>query len=199
MENPVVLIFSRSIIILTITMPINIVKDQPTFPTNLSVQDRLLLVFRSVIGLLQVMANFFALQQMPIGFVKIIMSTKPVFTIIFARIFLKEKCDIIDGLSMLLMMVGILTVMEPWKFNLTDNESSYGPSFLIAMILLLVSTILASNIGIILRKLKNVSTLSLSSSREIIYILITFWIIFMWSLSVPPTKREVGEVIIHCL
>ena len=189
--HPVVLIYYRSIIILTLMMPMSIFKDQPPFPTNLSLQDRLLLVFRSVIGLLQVMANFFALHQMPVGVVKMIISTKPVFTIIFARIFLKETCDIMDGISMLLMLGGVVIVLEPWK--MTDSDSGYSSNFQIATILLFVSTIMASNIGIILRKFKDVGFISLSSSREIIYIIITFWMIFTWSLAVPLTTTQVSQ------
>ena len=189
--NPVALIFYRSIIILTLMMPMSIFKDQPPFPTKLSLQDRLLLVFRSVIGFLQVMANFFALHQMPVGIVKMIISTKPVFTIIFARIFLKETCDILDAISMLLMLGGVVIVLEPWK--MTNMDAGYGSNFQIATILLLISTIMASNIGIILRKFKNVGFISLSSSREIIYIILTFWMIFTWSLDMPLTTSQVSQ------
>ena len=152
--NPIVLIFFRSIIILSLTIPMCLVKDQPPFPTNLSLQDRLLLVIRSIIGLLQVMANFYALQQMPLGVVKMIISTKPVFTIIFARIFLKESSDFLDGISVLLLMGGVVTVIQPWDLQSVDPDSGYSENFLLATVLLFLSTGMASNIGIILRKFR---------------------------------------------
>jgi drug/metabolite transporter (DMT)-like permease len=37
------------------------------------------------IPLFQVVASYFALQQMPLGIQKMILSSKPVFTILFAR------------------------------------------------------------------------------------------------------------------
>ena len=152
--NPIVIVFFRSLIILSLIIPFSLVKDQPPFPSSLSLQDRLLLVFRSVIGLLQVMANFYALQEMPLGIVKMIISTKPVFTIVFARIFLSESCDLLDGFSILLMLGGVVTVIHPWDQQMLSTESGYSENFLLASLLLFLSTGMASNIGIILRKFK---------------------------------------------
>jgi len=189
--NPIVLLFFRSIIIFSLLIPMGLVKDQPPFPTGQSLQDRLLLVFRSIIGLLQVMANFYALQQMPIGVVKMIISTKPVFTIIFARVFLKEKSDFLDGISILLLMGGVVTVIQPWDLKSADSDSGYTENFLLAAVLMFLSTGMAANIGIILRKLRGMSVLSLNSSRETIYIILTFLAIFSFGFELfMPTWKE---------
>ena len=82
--HPVTLILFRSIISLSIAMPWGILKDQPPFPSNQTAKDRVLIVARGVIACLQVMASYFALKQMPLGVQKMILSTRPVFTIIFA-------------------------------------------------------------------------------------------------------------------
>merc|ERR1740128_725870 len=50
--NPIVLIFFRSIIIFSLIIPMGLIKEQPPFPTTATFQDHLLLVFRSIIGLL---------------------------------------------------------------------------------------------------------------------------------------------------
>jgi drug/metabolite transporter (DMT)-like permease len=203
--NPIVLLFFRSIIIFSLIIPMGLAKDHPPFPTGQSLQDRLLLVFRSIIGLLQVIANFYALQQMPLGVVKMIISTKPVFTIIFARVFLKEKSDFLDGVSILLLMGGVVTVIQPWDLQSADSDSGYSEQFLLATVLLFLSTGMASNIGIILRKLRLVvsalksiyilisrgmSVLSLNSSRETIYIMMTFFAIFSFGFELfMPTWK----------
>ena len=210
--NPIVLLFFRSIIIFSLVIPMGLVKDHPPFPTGQSLQDRLLLVFRSIIGLLQVIANFYALQQMPLGVVKMIISTKPVFTIIFARVFLKEKSDLLDGISILLLMGGVVTVIQPWDLQSADSDSGYSEHFLLATILLFLSTGMASNIGIILRKLRSLgsalknmhvfisrgmSVLSLNSSRETIYIMMTFFAIFSFGfeLFMPTWKVNLSVYI----
>ena len=158
------------------------------------------------------MANFYALQQMPLGVVKMIISTKPVFTIIFARVFLKEKSDFLDGISILLLMGGVVTVIQPWDLQSADSDSGYSEHFLLATVLLFLSTGMASNIGIILRKLrlvlsvlKNIcifisrgmSVLSLNSSRETIYIMMTFFAIFSFGfeLFMPTWKVNLSVYI----
>jgi len=189
--NPIVLIFYRSIIIFSLVIPMGIVKDNPPFPSSQTFQDRFLLVFRSIIGLLQVMANFYALHQMPLGVVKMIISTKPVFTIIFARIFLKESCDMGDIISVMIMMGGVVTVIQPWDTPSTDLESGYTEHFLLAALLLFLSTGMASNIGIILRKLRGLPVWSLNSSRETIYIIVTFSVIFSYGFELfTPSFQE---------
>jgi len=189
--NPIVLIFFRSIIIFSLLIPMGLIKDQPPFPTSQTLKDRLLLVFRSIIGLMQVMANFYALQQMPLGVVKMIISTKPVFTLLFARVFLNESCDLLDGLSVLLMMCGVVTVLHPWDLQTSEIDSGYSEQFLLAAVLLFVSTGMASNIGIILRKLRGLGVLSLNSSRETIYIIITFIVIFSFGFELfTPSWKE---------
>ena len=57
------------------------------------------------------MAAYFALQQMPLSVQKLIISARPIFTVILARIFLKEPFGKID-VSLLLF----------WKYerNLFD-------------------------------------------------------------------------------
>ena len=72
--HPVSLILFRSLISLTIAMSWGILKDQPPFPSKQKVKDRVLIVIRGVIGCLQVMASYFALQQMPLSVQKIILS-----------------------------------------------------------------------------------------------------------------------------
>ena len=51
---------------------------------------------RCIISGVQVLAAYFALQQMPISVQKIIISARPIFTVILARLFLKEAFGKLD-------------------------------------------------------------------------------------------------------
>ena len=54
------------------------------------------LINRCLISGVHVMAAYFALQQMPLSVQKLIISARPIFTVILARIFLKEPFGKID-------------------------------------------------------------------------------------------------------
>ena len=113
--DPFSLIFYRSLIMLCLVIPWSVIQDKPPFPPNLSVTDRVLQVLRyfnflaKVVEILYVMiwyrcfltlantvGSYFALQQMPISIQKMILSSSPIFTVVFARIFLKEHFGIIE-------------------------------------------------------------------------------------------------------
>ena len=53
-------------------------------------------IIRCILGGFHVLAAYFALQQMPLSVRVMILSLKPVFTIIFERIFLKVPIGFIE-------------------------------------------------------------------------------------------------------
>ena len=155
--HPVTLILYRSIISLSIAMPWGILQDQPPFPSNQTAKDRVLIVARGVIACLQVMASYFALKQMPLGVQKMILSTRPVFTIIFARFFLKESCGLVECVTIVLMLTGLVLVIKPPFLFTQQLESGYTEWFLLSALLLFLSTAIHSNVSIILRHLRKQS------------------------------------------
>ena len=52
--HPITLLLLRSLFTLAIITPVSIARDEPPFPAGYSLQDRALLVFRCVIGCIQV-------------------------------------------------------------------------------------------------------------------------------------------------
>ena len=110
--DPVTLIFFRSTVMLCLEIPWSLLKDQPPFPPGLTLRERVLqvsrlgscwlfegpghLLFRCVLAGLHVLATFFALQQMPLSVQKMILSLKPVFTMLFERIFLKVSIGVVE-------------------------------------------------------------------------------------------------------
>ena len=55
-----------------------------------------ILSLRCILAGFHVLAAYFALQQMPLSVQKMILSLKPVFTIIFERIFLKVPIGVVE-------------------------------------------------------------------------------------------------------
>ena len=176
--HPVPFLLYRSIISLSVTMTIGIFKDQPPFPSDQTLRDRILIVARGVIACVNVLACYYALLQMPLAIQRMILSTRPVFTLIFARIFLKESCGLVYLFSILLMLSGLVLALRP-SFLFGEDlklgpETGYTDDWLTAALLLFLSTAVHSNVNIILRQLRKQHVVSLNSSRDIIYIIITF-------------------------
>ena len=53
-------------------------------------------LFRCILAGFHVLAAYFALQQMPLSVQKMILSLRPVFTIIFERVFLKVPVGVVE-------------------------------------------------------------------------------------------------------
>ena len=63
---------------------------------GLKFQDLKKSFFRGIISCGHGLAAYFAIQQMPLSVEKMIVSARPIFTILFARIFLKEAFGIFE-------------------------------------------------------------------------------------------------------
>ena len=90
---------------------------------------------------------------MPLGDASVIFHAAPVFVFIFARIFLKEPFKIINLSLLLVTLVGVLLIVRPTFLfgSFVENPMHWkGP------ILALISTLLSSNIYVVLRRLKDV-------------------------------------------
>ena len=96
-------------------------------------------------------ASYYAIQEMPLGVSKMILSSKPVFTILFARLFLGERLFCFDSIPILLMLTGFLLTVQPWNPSSRSLEAGYQDDFLDSAAILFAATILASNSTIILR------------------------------------------------
>ena len=96
-------------------------------------------------------ATYYAIQEMPLGVSKMILSSKPVFTILFARLFLKEQLFCFDSIPIILMLTGVLLTVQPWNLSSKSLDAGYQDDFLHSALILFAATILASNSTIILR------------------------------------------------
>ncbi|XP_051883836.1 solute carrier family 35 member G1 isoform X1 [Pristis pectinata] len=74
---------------------------------------RLLLFLRGLLGATAMMLLFYAIQQMHLADATVIMFSNPVFVSIFAWIFLKEKCTLLDPIFISFTLVGVVLIARP--------------------------------------------------------------------------------------
>ena len=99
---------------------------------------------------------------MPLGVSNMILSSKPVFAILFAWIFLRERLFCFDSIPIILMLSGFLLTVQPWNPESKSATAGYQEDFLDSAIILFAATILASNSTIILRSDLMVDSLSIA-------------------------------------
>lgn len=98
---------------------------------------------------------------------------------------------------MLLMSSGLILVIQPsFIFHKELPEESYKEYYLLACIILIITTFLNSSGPILVRKLRKLHVASLSSTREIIFIMILFIIIFSANINItlPSTADKLKLV-----
>lgn len=71
------------------------------------------LLVRSLFGLIGVLANFYAVDRIPIANASVLNKLSPFFTIIFAALFLREKVNKIQIASILIAFAGVLILSRP--------------------------------------------------------------------------------------
>ena len=94
---------------------------------------------------------------MPMADVNMISAGSPIWVVIFARIFLKERLFVFDIINIFITLLGIVFIIKP------PFIFGYDPSFVLdqdyyvaGVVVFLGSVILQSNVYILLRMLKNV-------------------------------------------
>ena len=85
-----------------------------------------------------------------------ISAASPIWTVIFARVFLKEPLKLIDVFNVLITLTGILFIIRPPLIFGTDPLGHVDPSYYLAACVVLAGTLLQSTVYIILRMLKNI-------------------------------------------
>lgn len=193
--HPLSLLLYRSLMILTISLPWSIAINRSPFPPDQTKEDRLCLLFRGMVGCLNMWANFYSLRHLSFGDQKIIVATRPIFVSLSAKLFLKEPCGLVEVLNMVLMLSGIIFVVKP-PFLFPEDEDdpdshSSDPAGGTAAICVLLTTILASNITVIIRKLRKDHVATLTATNQLIIIIESFFFIFLLGFElVTPESWE---------
>ncbi|MFT6870383.1 MAG: drug/metabolite transporter (DMT)-like permease [Paraglaciecola sp.] len=133
------IVFFRSIGTLLFTIPLIIRHKIPFFGNN-----QKWLIIRGVAGVISLTCFFQSLNYLVIGTATSLRYTSPIFAVIFAFIFLKEKIKAVQWLLFLLAFVGVLLI----KGLGTDVNS-------IGLILVFISAISLGLIFVVIRKIEN--------------------------------------------
>lgn len=153
--NPVALAAYRFIGVLLPTIPILIHQQRPCFPKG----KRIMLILRSFTGTTALMLSFYAFRHMPLSDASVIVFSVPVFTSIFARMFLKEPCGWFNALSVIVTLIGVVLITRPPMIfgntiaSLGDNGQAPEIWGAVAAF---SSTLFGANAFVILRALKEV-------------------------------------------
>ncbi|MDO5733062.1 MAG: DMT family transporter [Eubacteriales bacterium] len=85
-------------------------------------RDIVLLCLRSVFGLLGVLANFYALDHMPVANASVFNKTAPFFTLLFSFILLKERVKLYQIFAMIMAFIGVLVISNLGSAELFSVE-----------------------------------------------------------------------------
>lgn len=154
--NPMELASFRFIGVLLPAIPIVVYNRYPVFPEG----KRVILLLRCFMGTTGLMLSFYAFRHMPLADASVIIFSTPVFVAIFARVFLKEQCNLFNIVTILLTLVGVVLITRP-PFVFGDaapsmeTERFSGKTYDIwGPVAAISSTLFGANVYILLRALK---------------------------------------------
>ena len=174
--NPVILTCFRFLIMTLMASPIAVATSAAQVGiSGMSKKNYSLLFLRGIITSINTIVKYYALHILPLADVVMITSTSTVFTVFSARIFLKEKIVPVDLLSVLLIILGMVFLAQP---DFIFGATAYGYTYQhqeapYALLALVVSSVLSSNVLVILRVLKDVHWSDICTALGLIGFLIT--------------------------
>lgn len=135
------------------------------------------------------MLSFYAFRHMPLGDASVIIFSTPVFVAIFARLFLKEQCGLINIITIMLTLIGVVLITRP-SIIFTQPEDEFSNDFLSpsqstsnriwGSVAAVASTLFGANVYILLRALKDIHFAVIMSNFGMFALLYTF--IVCWTI-----------------
>ena len=176
----------RFIGVLLPTIPLIIRRGESPFPKG----KRIMLVLRSVFGCTSLLLQFYAFQHMPLADASVIVFSAPVFVAVFARLFLREPCGAFQACLILLTLMGVLLITRP-PFLFGSLTDTYDDREWKGALAAFCGTIVASNVYVILRVLKDVHFCVSLTTFSVIAICMTSVVTLSTSVPcLPPCGKE---------
>jgi len=122
--------------------------------------------WRATVGVIGMQGWFYCIATLPLNHATALSFTAPVFSTLFAVLFLREKADIWHWLAMVLGFVGVLIILRP-----------AGADFTPTSLVVLFTTSIWAMAGMLVKSLTNTE-----SPLRIVFFMVVF--MTMWSL--PP-------------
>ncbi|XP_057654918.1 solute carrier family 35 member G1 [Diorhabda carinulata] len=153
--HPMALAAYRYLGVLLPAIPIIIYREETVFPKG----KRIMLLLRSLTGTVSLVLSFYAFRHMPLADASVIVFSVPVFTGIFARMFLKEPCGLFNVVSVILTLIGVVLITRP-PLLLGDTVNSLGDNGqkteMWGAVAAFSATLFGANAYVLLRALKGI-------------------------------------------
>lgn len=154
--DPMALAAYRYLGVLLPAIPIVIYREEELFPKG----KRIMLILRSFTGTVSLMLSFYAFRHMPLADASVIVFSVPVFTSIFAKLFLKEPCGLFNVFSIILTLIGVILITRPpTLFGNTVNSlgsENDQKTEVWAAVAAFSATLFGANAYVLLRALKGI-------------------------------------------
>jgi len=113
-----------------------------------------LLAIRAIGDALNMMANFYALNVLPLGDVMMIASIRVIIVNLFSCIFLKEPCGVFEIANIFIVLGGILLVIQPPAVFGSASDSGYTDEMVYVALTMLVTNTISSLGVVVVRHLR---------------------------------------------
>lgn len=153
--DPMALAAYRYLGVLLPAIPIVIYRQEEILPRG----KRIILFLRSFTGTAALMLSFYAFRHMPLADASVIVFSVPVFTAIFAKMFLKEPCGIFNIFSVILTLIGVVLITRPTSLFGSTVESlgnSDEKTDMWVGVAAFSATLFGANAYVLLRALKSI-------------------------------------------
>ncbi|XP_013398943.1 uncharacterized protein LOC106165318 [Lingula anatina] len=157
-----------------------------------SIKDCVFVVIRGSMAYLTWWCALSAFRYLPIGDASVLEYTNPIYSVILARVILKEPCGVVEAFSTLVMLTGIILISRP-SF-LWGDSAALNP----IGVTLAIATAVTSSINMLFgRKLKHVHSLVVVASIGLFSGIIS-WIVVLSTegVSFPVTWLEWCAVVL---
>ena len=101
-----------------------LIKDHHDFKYN--TKDLPMLILRSTFGTLGILCNFYAVDHLLVSDASMLNKVSPFFVIIFSSLFLKEKANRVQKISIVIAFIGALFVIKPTVHFMNQIDSLIG-------------------------------------------------------------------------
>ena len=165
----------QHIICFVVTCPIVVFNNIPLFPYNY----RSVLILRSISSCVNVTLLFISFKYIPFSDSTAISFTSVAITVLLARIFLGEACNLIQIIVIVLSFSGVLLICRP-TFLFRGFED-YDGDTMIGVSMALLATVLLSVSAVSMRAMKKLQTIT---------IMINFFLVSVVCLAVITTLLQ---------
>ncbi|KAL3271280.1 hypothetical protein HHI36_021770 [Cryptolaemus montrouzieri] len=180
--DPMALAAYRYLGVLLPVIPIVIYRQEEVLPRG----KKIILFLRSFMGTAALMLSFYAFRHMPLADASVIVFSVPVFTAIFAKMFLKEPCGLFTVFSVILTLIGIVLITRPTVIfgNTVDSDEKAD---IWAGVAAFSSTLFGAIAYVLLRALKSIHfSVVMTNFGSFALIQCSLVSYFIGALCVPP-------------